>query len=65
MHLLMTVVDLAFVFSAGVTVGVFWGRAIERAAVAQVLVDFRSLDAEARAAVNRLANALPYITKLF
>jgi len=65
MHLLMTLVSLAFVFSIGLFLGTIWGRALERAAVAQVLAEFRSLDAEARTAVNRLANALPYITKLF
>lgn len=58
-----TLIIAAIVFAAGLTTGTIWGRAMEQAAVIKVLGEFRKVDDEARSAVNRLMNSLPYLKK--
>jgi hypothetical protein len=49
--------------AVGLVAGTIWGRALEQKAMAQVLREFRRVDAEAHAAVNRLYQALPFLKK--
>jgi len=47
----------------GLVAGTFWGRALEQKAVAEVMAEFRLIDAETKSAVNRLLNSLPWLRK--
>lgn len=49
--------------AAGLVVGTIWGRKMEQNAVGAILGEFHKVDAEARAAVNRLLMRLPYVKK--
>jgi hypothetical protein len=50
--------------AAGLVAGTIWGRKIEQKAVAAVMADFQTADAEARSFVNRLYVRLPWLAKL-
>ncbi len=62
MHLFIVGLVCLFV---GLAAGTVWGRKIEQKAVSKALWEFHLVDDAARAAVNRLWRAFPYIEKHF